>query len=239
MGREVAMNAKSASPGSRQRLHIIDAYRGRGRRNNNLFLVYSVKTNRDWILPSDRQFIHWIHCLETDPQVKTFDLAPELVISTDAKEIRGTQLDAEVLLQDGAKEWHEVKSAESEVETARSQLLAQAAASSTEGVKYRIFTDRDFHPHIQTSIRWLRAIAFAAAIRKEAHPRETFAMATALERLGQGTVREVLSDLSGEGWDEPVLLGVFVRLAINGMISLDLANHGFSYGSPWIWNGNR
>ncbi|HYD80316.1 MAG TPA: hypothetical protein VEC06_10945 [Paucimonas sp.] len=167
------MGAKSASPRSKQRLHIFDSYRGRGHRNNNLFLVYSIKTNRDWILPSDRQFVHWIHFLETNHQVKTFDLAPELVVSTDDKEVRGTELDAEVVLRDGTKEWHEVKSAESEIETARSQLLAQAAASSKEGVKYRVYTDRDLRPHVATSIRWLRAIAFAATLRDAPYPRET------------------------------------------------------------------
>ncbi|MET3139971.1 hypothetical protein AAKU61_004355 [Undibacterium sp. GrIS 1.2] len=77
------MPKKTRSPKSLQRLRVFDAYRGRGHQNSNLWLVYSVKTQRDWILPSDRQLVHWIHYLETNPLVKWFDLAPEKNLSTD------------------------------------------------------------------------------------------------------------------------------------------------------------
>lgn len=145
------MAEQSASPRSKQRLRILDAYRGRGRKDNNLFLVYSVKTDRDWILPSDRQFVHWIVFLETAPNVKTFNLAPDIVFAQDEKELRGTELDAEVAMFDGHTEWHEVKSSESELEAHRSQLLAQAAAAWREGTKYRLFTDRDLTPCVRSS----------------------------------------------------------------------------------------
>jgi hypothetical protein len=44
----------SSLPAARERPA---AYRSRGRMNRNLWLVYSQKTNRDWILRSDRHLV--------------------------------------------------------------------------------------------------------------------------------------------------------------------------------------
>ena len=197
------MKKASTSPKSQQRQRILDAYRNRGRSSNNLFLVYSVKTDRDWILPSSRQFIHWIHFLEVNANVKSFNLSPDLVISIDEKEVRGTELDAEVINMDGKIEWHEVKSEESERENARSQLLAQAAASSKHGgVEYKIFTDKDLKPHVESSKHWLKVISYAAAIRSMQHTREVASLVIVLEQQKKGTVNEILRSISAYGWDQ-------------------------------------
>jgi hypothetical protein len=159
------MPGQTQSLRSKQRSNIFHAYRARGHKNNNLWLVHSVKINRDYILPSDRQLIHWIHYLETDRSVKMFDLMPKAVISIDAEEVRGTELDATVIYLNGDIEWHEVKSAESEKSPEKSQLQAQASAANSAGVKYRVFTDQDLKPHVVTSVRWLKAIAYASVIQ--------------------------------------------------------------------------
>jgi hypothetical protein len=52
--------AKSRALPSKQRTNVIRAYRSRGRANRNLWLVYSPKTDRGWILGSDRHLVHWI-----------------------------------------------------------------------------------------------------------------------------------------------------------------------------------
>jgi hypothetical protein len=57
---------------SRQRARVLDTYRGRGHRNSNLWLVYSVKQNQDILLHSDRSLVHWLAFLETDPTVLGF-----------------------------------------------------------------------------------------------------------------------------------------------------------------------
>lgn len=64
------MAKERLSPRNAQRLRIIDTYRGLARRNTNLFLIYSIKMDRDWMISGDRPFVHWIYYLETDPDVK-------------------------------------------------------------------------------------------------------------------------------------------------------------------------
>jgi len=233
------MTSESSTPSSRQRQTILNAYRSRGRRNNDLFLVYSVKTDQDWILPSCRQFVHWIHFLETNPDVATFDLMPDLKLSMDDKESRATELDAVVINYDKTIEWHEVKSHESEKEVHRSQLLAQAAASSKEGIKYRIFTDREIQPHVQTSVRWLKVISFAAVLRGKLFELETYHLSMDLQQLGGGNLRDAIKHSVENNQDIAISLGIFARLAIHGVIRIDLSNQGLSYGSHWEWSGRQ
>lgn len=65
------------------RQSVIGAYRARGRGNSNLWLVYSPKTDTDWLIPSDRQLVHWLYFLESNPEVRSFNLAPDPIISHD------------------------------------------------------------------------------------------------------------------------------------------------------------
>ncbi len=88
------------SPRSTLRRLIPDAYRARGHRVNNLWLVYSPKTDRDWLLPSDRQLVHWLVFLESNPEVLSFDLAPKPIISHDSNAPRAIELDAIAIYRD-------------------------------------------------------------------------------------------------------------------------------------------
>lgn len=223
----------SSSPKNKQRLHVFEAYRGRGKQNSDLFLVYSVKTNRDWILPSERQFIHWLYFLELNRSVKSFDLAPELRISFDDKEHRGTEFDAEVEYIDGHQEFHEVKSDPAKLNEARGQLLAQAAEASGEGVKYRLFTDEDLRPHVKVSIRWLKPLGFAAALRDQDHAGLYGRLLLALKAQTQGTLDQILCEF--EGHDVPTVIGLFVRCAIRGIIEIDLSKRSFNNTTYWKW----
>src|SRR5690606_23397495 len=62
---------------SRQRARVLEAYRGRGHRNSNLWLVYSVKQDQDLLLHSDRSMVHWLTFLESDPDVTGFAPIPD------------------------------------------------------------------------------------------------------------------------------------------------------------------
>lgn len=84
------MTKPKASLQSSLRKSIIGAYRARGKGKNNLWLVSSIKTNQDWILPSDRQLVHWLYYLETNQDAIDFDLAPEPILSHDDNEVRST-----------------------------------------------------------------------------------------------------------------------------------------------------
>ena len=59
------------------------AYRYRGRRDQQLYLAYSVETDRDWILPSNYRFLHWLLYLETDSDIVTFELRDDSITSKD------------------------------------------------------------------------------------------------------------------------------------------------------------
>ena len=107
------MANRSASLQSQQRLRVFDAYRGRGRRNNALWLVHSVKMDRDLIISSDRRFVHWLVFLEADPNVKSFESMPP----ADRPVPDGS---IEVNLVDGSQEKHLVFADNSTLDELRS-----------------------------------------------------------------------------------------------------------------------
>jgi hypothetical protein len=223
------MSRKRSTLKAQQRHNVFREYRARGHSNNNLWLVYSPKTRRDWILPSDRQLVHWVHYLETCPEVKTFNLAPGPVLGHNGKQNQMTQLDAEVNYTDGRIEWHEVKAGEPDMRS--SQLLAQGSAAKGAERIYRIFSDRDLAPHARTTIRWLKAISFAAALRDREYMAQRLALLAHLRNHPSGTAHSILSALAGH--EAPVLLGLLAQLAIEGHVSLDLGRRGFGPGTPW------
>lgn len=211
---------------------VLKAYRARGKSRNNLFLVYSAKTDSDWILPSDRQLVHWLSVLESDPNVHDFDLAPEPVLSEDKTELRATELDAVVTLQDGEIEWHEVKAGEDKNDPAHaSQKAAQQNAASEAHALYRRFDDTDLKPKVRVAMRWLKAIGFAAAIRGEDHTQSRSALVMAMRECKRGNVQALLTRL--EDHDQAVLLGLLVRLAISGVVTLDLKKSTFGLRTTW------
>jgi hypothetical protein len=152
------------------RKSVISSYRSRGRSVSNQWLVYSPKTDSDWILPSDRQLIHWLYYLESNPEVVSFNLHPDPILSQDDVEVRATELDAIANLRDSSVEWHEVKAGkEKDDPTHQSQLIAQSIAASRQRVTYKRFNDIDLEPKVRVAMRWFKAIGYAAAIRGEQH----------------------------------------------------------------------
>jgi hypothetical protein len=225
--------AQSRTPSAKRRRAVLSAYRARQKRNANLWLVYSVKTDRDWLLQSDRELVHWIVFLETDPRVATFDLAPEPILSYDASETRATEPDALVQTVDGHTELHEVKAGRVIEDSARSQLLAQSAGAQARGAAYRVFCDTQLAPHRKTAVRWLKAIAYAAPLRDQTHASCRDALLAHLRGSRQGSVRSVLGALPQ--FDAPLVLGLLVRQVIHGHLQLDLNRRSFGYATCWAW----
>lgn len=227
------MLEKKLSPKSSLRKSIRDINRSRGHSNNNLWEDYSVKTERDWVFPSDRQFIHWLYFLESNPEVVNFDLAPGVVISSDDNEVRGTELDAIAVFRDGHIEWHEVKAGTELLESDNSQFIAQRKAASAANARYVIFNDSQLRPASKVAMRWLNALGYAKAIRGETHtPCQTAIIEYALGTKA-GTVGALVKALAEH--DPAVLLGVFVRMAIRGVIDLRLDEMTFGYRTRWFY----
>lgn len=232
------MSRTRLSMKSTLRKTVLAAYRSRGKNISNLWLVYSAKTNSDWILPSDRQLIHWLYFLEANPDVRTFDLAPDPILSEDENETRATELDAVVTLQTGPVEWHEVKAGRGKDDPAnKSQETAQARAAEKEHVTYRRFDDTDLKPNAKVALRWLKAMGFAAAIGGHEYISCRTSMIVAIKRRGNGTVRELLSDLAE--CDPSVVHGMLVRLAVAGVVHIDLSSATYGLTTRWIYHGDE
>ncbi|MDH4283701.1 MAG: hypothetical protein OEV35_00125 [Gallionellaceae bacterium] len=217
------------------RKSVIKAHRSRGKRVNNLWLVYSVKTDSDWIIPSDRQLIHWLYYLEANPEVRSFDLAPSPILSEDNKEARATELDAIVTLQNGRIEWHEVKAEKNEDHS--SQITAQANAALMENVTYKKFYDEDLKPKVKIALRWLKAIGFAASIRGEEHKPCRAELITVMKKIKQGSVKQLLGHL--RDFDNAIVHGMLVRLAISGVVHIDLEKTTYGLLTSWTYHGQK
>jgi hypothetical protein len=211
------MGTGTASPRSQQRLRVFEAYRGRGKRTNPLWLVYSVKTGRDWILSSDRHLIHWLVHLETEPAVKSFDLG--------APNDQGSEFEISVTLTDGGQEMHVVRSGTPFGSTPRTTV------SETDGKLRRSFDDIDLKPVVSCAMHWFKALAFAAAVRDLSLEPVRLALVTHLHSEQAGTIHDLVAAMNE--FEEPAVLGVLVRLAIEGHISLDMKEPGLSYATQW------
>lgn len=215
------MAKSSASPQSQQRLRVFDAYRGRGRRTNDLWLVYSVKTDRDWILSSNRQLVHWLVFLETAPSVKSFDFSPTERETSD-------DVTVAVVLANGSKERHLVIADRAEV---LKDVNSEANDRQSEG--FRIYSDIDLRPQVQLAMRWMKAIAFAAALRDKEHMPLRLALLPLLRSMECGLIGQLVEELSG--FENSLVVGMLVRLAIEGHVKIDLLPFGFCSATPWAW----
>jgi len=215
---------------------VKQTYRARGKSINNLWLVYSVKTDRDWLIPSDRQLIHWLYYLETNSNVISFDLAPEPILSSDDLEAKATELDAIVELKDGSIEWHEVKAGTSAADPKHlSQMQAQVKAASNARVEYMRFNDVHLRSKVEISLRWNKAIAFATAIRNQEHILCRVALINQIKSKNSGDIQILLRSL--DDFEESIILGMLVRLAIESVISLNLTEQSFGYKTKWKYHG--
>lgn len=227
------MSRPKTSPKALQRSNVMNAHRARGRGHHGLWLVYSAKTDQHMILTSDREFVHWAVFLEANPQVKTFNIDPELVLSEDDVEIRATVLDAFVYLEDGTVEWHEVKAGSRNKKelSEESQLVAQAAAASLEHAAYKIFNDDDLEPVAQEALRWEKALAYAEVIREYEYTACQIAVTKYLKGRKSGRVEQLVED--NPNFAPELLKGILVRLVSQGLVEIDLSQR--SFGKKTIW----
>jgi hypothetical protein len=152
---------------------VFEACGQRAEHASNLWLVYSARHERDWVLTGDAEFLHF-HCLDFAPEVESFDLKPQPRIIRLRDEDRKTEFDAIVRFRDGHTECREIKRqagppTETE-ERVRWELQAEAQelAAKQEGGRYVRLSMVDLEPfaiRIQNSLRMTR---FILAARNEA-----------------------------------------------------------------------
>jgi len=213
---------KTATLKSRQRAKVLDAYRARGRRNNSLWLVYSVKTNRDWLLTSNRQLVHWLFFLESAHGVKDFK------IEADEKDPRGSSY-VNVLRVDGTREKHVIEStmaAEVEIVSLLGQTTQRVASDCV-----RVFTDAELRPIVPIAMRWQKALAYASVLRDQEHLPVRLALVPLLSSREKGTLADVLENTND--FNQALVIGMLIRLTIEGYLEIDLTKHGLAFKSQW------
>lgn len=216
------MQVKTASLKSRQRARVLDAYRARGRRNNSLWLVHSVKTNRDLLLTSDRQLVHWLFFLESDRDVRHFEIDAGQEDGKDPAYVH-------VHRTDGTKEKHLIVPRLSvEQEYAAFPELASSSLTSSD---VRFFTDVELKPVVQVAMRWHKALAYASVLRDHEHLPVRLALVSCLASRQSGTLSDVLEDAIE--FNQALVIGMFVKLAIEGYIEIDLSKHGIAFKTQW------
>lgn len=220
---------KSLKSGIRK--SVINAYRARGRGNSNIWLIYSEKTQSDWLLTSDRQLIHWIINLELNACVQTFDFSPEPIITHDGSEDRKLEVDVIVTKNEGLQEWHKVSSG---ISTSNSKHEALERAAALAKVSYKSFDDNDLKPKVKVAMRWIKAIGFSTAIRGNEQAATNIALVLLLKEWKQGVVGALLEKLVS--YDRAVVLGLIVRLTVKGVISINLEKMPFGLRTPWTYH---
>lgn len=189
------MAKRNLSPKNNQRLSIFEHYRGRGRQNNNLFLAFSVKTNKDVILASDRELIYWIYYLETNRDVKSFTLNPEIVPTIYTGNPCTEKMDAEVFFRNGEHEFHIVKGEKNS--NIKKTIVSSIDTPDTFSTSFELreFTDCDLSPYVKESLRWLKAISFASALRNNSCTYEKTKLLGTMEDMQQGYIGEIINTL--------------------------------------------
>ena len=193
---------RGPAPSSKLRKAVFEACGQRAEHASNLWLVYSARRDRQWVLTSDVEYLHFL-CLEFDPAVLEFDLKPEPQIVRLREEDRKTTFDAIVRFRDGHTECRELKRDAEPLpepeETLRAalQLEAQEVAAKRYGGRYvrLLLADLDpYHLRIQNSLRMLRFLT-AAKDEPLGELRNAIAMAV---RRHDGPIRlDVLIALTG------------------------------------------
>jgi|GEM_PF-3465029 len=180
---------RGPAPSSKLRKAVFEACSQRAEHASNLWLIYSARIGRNWVLTGDTEYLHFL-CVEFDPEIESFDLKPQPEIVRLREEDRKTSFDAIVRFRDGHIECRELKR-ESEPppepeEQLRAALQAEAQeiAAKRHGGRYVRMVMADFEPfhlRMQNSLRMLR---FLHAAKDEPLGEVRNAVALTIRRAG-------------------------------------------------------
>ncbi|MDK2776551.1 MAG: hypothetical protein KYX62_02715 [Pseudomonadota bacterium] len=204
------MQTSKQSPKAKLRSSIFASYRARKHRLSNLWLVYSPKTDSDWVISSDRQLIYWLVVLEADPSIVDFVIADKGSATSRSEPAHL----ATVQLASGVTEMHFTSEPE-----------------DPGHAQYKVFSPMDLTAKARLSVRWMKAISFAAAIRQQELSVQTMGILSEVTRLGSGTIGALVSSFPNIQVD--ILIGLIVRISAAGTIRLDLTDNSISYSTRW------
>lgn len=192
----------------------------RGHIPHNIWVFWSYKLRKVFLLPSDRAVCYFA-LLEGDSTVVSYELETPSLVTAVGNAIVGTRFDATVRYRDGSISWDEVKgdidSRESEPPL---QLQAQKQLSAQHEIRYRLFTDDDFLPQMNRVWNCLRMLQVLQAAQSfsVARPRTSV-----LSRLSSGaaTIGELKSlDQNDQALNLASVFGLMFESAITGDLDL-------------------
>jgi len=164
---------RGQAPSSKLRAALFTACKQRAEHASNIWLVYSARNDRQWILRSDAEYLHFLY-LEFSEHVVNFQIEPEAVLLAIDGERHRTQFDALVRFDDGHIECREVKrtfdppvNLLGEVDPRYAlQHDLQVKAASHMGAHYVRICTADLEPHTQRIINSMRMLRFLSAARR-------------------------------------------------------------------------
>ncbi|AWY39147.1 hypothetical protein DKY63_04190 [Pseudomonas putida] len=197
-------------------------YRRRGQKKSNLWVVYSPKSRQDIILHSDLELIYWLHFVESEARVKSFSVC-DIKVKTDPNfllEFTDGQHRADYLrrspgvAENNALVWYD-----------NTQWVAK-------------FIDvMELATVAKQALRWLKPIAYAAAIRDQELTTLHNALIMEEWKCSGGTVKYLIDQLSN--FDQNHVIGMLMRHFIEGRLSFDLSDASFGGNTRWAITGKQ
>ena len=124
------------------------------------------------------------------------------------------KIDAEVFFRNGEHEFHIVKGEKNSNVIKVTATSIDNCGATSKSFELREFADCDLLPHVKESIRWLKAISFASALRHNSYTYEKTKLLGAMEDMQRGYVGEIVFNLSDECCDHAVIFGIIAEFAI-------------------------
>lgn len=167
-------------------------------------------------MASDRQLVHWLTYLETDSEVKSFDLSPESS-PFESSERHFVKVER----RDGTMEWQTIQTA---VDGAESQLTLPSA-------RVLEISYNDLEERALAAVRWLKPISYVTAIREQPLVQIHSALVAVIKTQKAGMISDVIKAMTG--FDPHAVIGVLVRFHITGWVNLDVASQNFNLSTLW------
>jgi hypothetical protein len=195
MARSSSTTGRSARPGTRLRGKLANAYGARGGHQSILWLQYSPKAGKDFVLSSDLEYGHFL-LVESDTTVSSADYAPKPRVAMVAGVSLATCVDAEIKFKSGEVVWREVKySRDIELGAANRaslQILVQQQAAKDAAVRHEVLTEKEIFACPQRIRNWHRIVPWLAQAREWALHDYAIEVAMAMRREGRMEFREAL-----------------------------------------------
>jgi len=184
---------------------------------HNLWLVYSHKTRRQWLLSSDAAYLHFLD-LEFDPDVRDFDLAPAPIDVARDELSHRIQFDAIVRRLDGTVESRRLTASDEPADPLQ-QELERVAAQRHNAHPVRLAVSLFATPtmRMQNSLRMLRFLQAALT-----YPLEPYRNSVLARLASQPSLSVEALTQASEPSAVPLVLAAVFELVQQRHLRLDL-----------------